>query len=107
MKVIVATSHTMESYENLSEPVGVFTTVDDFEDWLSENFLVVDVVDFTGNKFNTYYIHSKEAKTDDGGKTYYTEYEDDGEVYQERDVGDFVKLGEFEIVGEIHAHSEG
>lgn len=100
MKVIIATAHTMEQWENWSSTLGVFSSIDGFEKWLSENFLVVDV-HVIEDGFNTYYIHDKEAKTDNGGETYYTEYEcEDGEVYQELDVGDFVKLEEFEVVGE-------
>lgn len=100
MKVIIATANTKEPWEDWSHQLGVFASVDVFEKWLRENFIVdAKVKNTLKDKFLTYHIFNKNSITDgSSGGDYYEVYIEDGEECKYIDVGEFVKLQEFEVI---------
>ena len=99
MKVIVATAQTMEMGEELSYTLGVFTSLDVFEKWLHENYIVDKITgnDNVGLPSISHYIYDKNCVTDGSGD-YYHVYVEDVEEHKCIDVGQYVKLEEFEVI---------
>ena len=104
--VIVATANTMEQNEDYIHTLGVFSSVESFENWLYYCYNVShtspsDIF----SKFKTYYIYGKNTFERDGDYFYksvecYTD-EDGNEVedvYESKDHGDYVVLKEFVVL---------
>lgn len=103
--VIVATANTMEQYEDYTHTLGVFSSVESFENWLYDCYNVVSTKLSVHRKYKTYYIYGKDTFERDGDHFYksvecYTD-EDGNEVedvYESQDHGEYVVLKEFVVL---------
>lgn len=104
--VIVATANTMEQYEDYTHTLGVFSSVESFENWLYDCYHVSHTEPPDSfSKFKTYYIYDKNTFERDGYHFYkstdsYTD--EDGkvvvDVYESQDHGEYVDLKEFIVL---------
>lgn len=104
--VIVATANTMEQYEDYTHTLGVFSSVESFENWLYDCYHVSHTSPpDCFSEFKTYYIYDKNTFERDGEYFYksvehYTDEDGDevADVYVSQDHGEYVSLREFEVI---------